>query len=56
MPFVAASMLEVGGQAFSWAPDGARRIFAIDRRRLLVRAIDVPPVDVVDKSTALTFR
>ena len=52
---VATIDLEVAGQAFSWAPAGARRIFAIDRRRLLVRAIDVPPVNV-DKTTALTFR
>ena len=34
--------LEVEGQAFSWAQDGTRTIFAIDRRQHLVRTIELP--------------
>jgi hypothetical protein len=54
MVHVATIDLEVAGQAFAWAPGPGRRVFAIDRRRLLVRAIDLPSVTVTDAS-ALPF-
>lgn len=34
--------LEAEGQAFAWAPGGQRTVYAIDRRKHLVRAIAVP--------------
>lgn len=42
---VATISLEAEGQAFAWAPAG-RSIYAIDRRKLKVRAIDLPPVSL----------
>jgi hypothetical protein len=53
---VATIDVEAEGQAFSWAHDGTRRIYAIDRRRRLVRAIDVPSVTRRDPATELSFR
>jgi hypothetical protein len=53
---IATIDLEVEGQAFSWAQDGTRTIFAIDRRKLLVRTIAIPPVTPADVATALGFR
>ena len=51
---VATIDLEAEGQAFSWAPDGSRTIFTIDRRKGLVRSIALP--DVAAVPNALTFR
>ena len=51
---VATIDLEAEGQAFSWAPDGARTIFTIDRRKGLVRSIALP--EVAAAPNALTFR
>ncbi len=48
--------LEAEGQAFSWAQDGTRTIFAIDRRKHLVRAIEIPAVSPADATTAMPFR
>ena len=48
--------LEAEGQAFSWAQDGSRAIFTIDRRKRLVRTIDVPAVIPADPAVARTFR
>jgi len=53
---IATIDLEVEGQAFSWAHDGTRTVFAIDRRKSLVRTIEIPPVTPVDTATALRFR
>lgn len=53
---VAVIDVEAEGQAFSWAPGGARQIFAIDRRAGRVLAIDVPVVDLSDTPFAGTFR
>jgi hypothetical protein len=51
---VATIALEAEGQAFSWAPDGSRTVYTIDRRKGLVRAIELPAVPAV--AHALTFR
>jgi hypothetical protein len=51
---IATIDLEAEGQAFSFAPDGSRTIFTIDRRKGLVRSITLP--DVAAVSNALTFR
>lgn len=53
---IATIDLEVQGQAFSWAKDGTRTIFTIDRRKLLVRTIEIPPVTPADAKTSLAFR
>ena len=53
---IATIDLEVQGQAFSWAKDGTRTIFTIDRRKLLVRTIEVPPVTPTDAKTSVPFR
>jgi hypothetical protein len=53
---IATIDLEAEGQAFSWAQDGSRTIFTIDRRKGLVRRIEVPNVTPADPSSALTFR
>jgi hypothetical protein len=45
---VATIAIESEGQAFSWAKNGARVIYTIDRRKHLVRTIEVPPVVVKD--------
>lgn len=47
--------LEAEGQAFSWAQDGTRSIFTIDRRKHLVRRIEIPPVTTTDRD-ARPFR
>ena len=52
---IATIDLEVEGQAFSWAAGGARTVFAIDRRKSLVRTIAIPPVTSTDVN-ALRFR
>ncbi|GAB4520856.1 MAG: hypothetical protein Kow00133_07570 [Amphiplicatus sp.] len=41
---VATIGVEAEGQAFSWAEEGARRIFAVDRRSRRVLEIDLPPI------------
>jgi hypothetical protein len=51
---VATIDLEAEGQAFSWAQDGTRTVYTIDRRKGLVRAIALP--DVPPAPNALTFR
>lgn len=56
MIHVATIALEAEGQAFSWAQDGSRTIFTIDRRKGLVRMIDVPPVVAADPAVSLRFR
>jgi hypothetical protein len=48
--------LEAEGQAFCWAQDGSRTIFAIDRRKHLVRTIEIPPVVVTNVPDAKPFR
>jgi hypothetical protein len=48
--------LEAEGQAFSWAQDGTRTVFAIDRRKRLVRAIEVPAVAAGNPTAARPFR
>jgi hypothetical protein len=53
---IATIDLEAEGQAFSWAKDGTRTVFAIDRRKLLVRTIQIPAVTPSDASTTLRFR
>ena len=56
MIHVATIDLEAEGQAFSWARDGSRTIFTIDRRKRLVRTIEVPVVVPADPAASLTFR
>jgi hypothetical protein len=51
---VATIELEAEGQAFSWAQDGTRTVFTIDRRKGLVRAIALPDVPVAPN--AVKFR
>jgi hypothetical protein len=53
---VAVIDIEAEGQAFSWAPDGVRQIFAIDRRAGRVLAIEVPTVDIGNIRFATVFR
>jgi hypothetical protein len=53
---VATIELEAEGQAFAWAQDGTRRIFTIDRRRGLVRLIELPAVQAADPDVSLKFR
>lgn len=53
---VATIDIEAEGQAFSWAPNGARTIYAIDRHTARVLAIDVPPVDASGFADGHTFR
>ena len=48
--------LEVEGQAFSWAQDGTRTIFTIDRRKGLVRRIELPLVVPSDPAISMPFR
>jgi hypothetical protein len=52
---IATIAIEAEGQAFSWAKNGQRVIFTIDRQKHLVRTIEVPPV-VVKNSPARRFR
>ena len=53
---VATIAVEAEGQAFSWAKNGTRTIFAIDRKKLLVRMIEIPPVPPPLTTTAMPFR
>lgn len=53
---IATIALEAEGQAFSWAQDGSRTIFTVDRRRGLVRMIDLPAVQAADPAVNLKFR
>jgi hypothetical protein len=52
---VATIALEAEGQAFSWAQDGTRTVFTIDRRKGLVRRIAIPDVAAAP-SVSLRFR
>jgi hypothetical protein len=56
MIHVATIDLEAEGQAFAWAQDGSRTIFTIDRRKGLVRTIDVPAIVPFDAAVSLRFR
>jgi hypothetical protein len=53
---IATIDLEADGQAFSWAQDGARTVFTIDRRKGLVRMIEIPAVAAADPAVSLRFR
>ena len=53
---VATIALEAEGQAFAWAQDGSRTVFTIDRRRGLVRIIQLPEVTAADPAVSLRFR
>jgi hypothetical protein len=53
---VATIALEAEGQAFSWAQDGSRTVFAIDRKKHLVRTIAIPAVTPADGTVSLRFR
>jgi hypothetical protein len=55
MIHVATIDLEAEGQAFSWAKDGSRTVYTIDRRKGLVRAIAIPEITVKARG-ALAFR
>ena len=48
MIHVATITLEAEGQAFDFAADGSRTIFAIDRRQGKVRTIALPDVPLND--------
>jgi hypothetical protein len=52
---IATIDLEAEGQAFSWAQDGSRTVYAIDRKKGLVRAIVLPAV-TGGSPDALKFR
>jgi hypothetical protein len=52
---VATIDLEAEGEAFSWAQNGSRTIYAIDRPKRLVRRIEIPPV-AARNTTAAPFR
>ncbi len=52
---VATIAIESEGQAFSWAKNGQRVIYTIDRPRHLVRTIEIPAV-IVQDSLARRFR
>lgn len=52
---VATVAVDAEGQAFSWAGDGSRTIFTIDRRLRQVRSIEIPTVTPVDPRSALRF-
>jgi hypothetical protein len=53
---LATIALEAEGQAFSWAQDGSRTVFTIDRRKRLVRCIEIPGIVPPEPGSALTFR
>jgi hypothetical protein len=53
---IATIALEAEGQAFSWAQDGSRTVFTVDRRKGLVRRIEIPAVATPADAAALTFR
>lgn len=48
--------LEAEGQAFSWAQDGSRTVFTVDRRKGLVRRIEIPGVLPADPRISVRFR
>jgi hypothetical protein len=48
--------LEAEGQAFAWAQDGTRSVFTIDRRKGLVRRVEIPVVTVSAPQVARPFR
>jgi hypothetical protein len=56
MMHLATIELEAEGQAFAWAQDGSRTVWTIDRRKGLVRTIEVPAVRPVDAAVSLRFR
>lgn len=56
---IATIDLEAEGQAFSWAQDGSRTVFTVDRREgqvRRVRRIEVPAVVPTDSASLLSFR
>ena len=53
---IATIDLEAEGQAFSWAQDGSRTVFTVDRRKGLVRMIELPVVQPADPAVSLRFR
>jgi hypothetical protein len=53
---IATIDLEADGQAFSWAQDGSRTVFTVDRRKGLVRAIEIPSVAQPAPTAATPFR
>lgn len=53
---VATVDVEAEGQAFSWAQDGSRTVFTIDRRKGLVRRIQISDVAPVDRAAAVSFK
>ncbi len=52
---VATVAVEAEGQAFSWAGDGSRTIFTIDRRQRQVRSIQIPAVTPAEPGSARRF-
>jgi hypothetical protein len=56
MIHLATIELEAEGQAFCWAQNPSRRILTIDRRKKLVRTIELPAVDAGAASDARRFR
>ncbi len=48
--------LEAEGQAFAWAQDGSRTVFTVDRRKGLVRCIEIPAVVPADPRISVRFR
>ena len=53
---IATIDLEAEGQAFSWAQDGSRTIFTVDRRKGLVRRIELPTMAVPATCLCVPFR
>jgi hypothetical protein len=53
---IATIDLEAEGQAFSWAQGGARTVFTVDRKKGLVRTIEIPAVRPADPRVSLPFR
>lgn len=53
---IATIDLEAEGQAFAWAQDGSRTAFTIDRRKGLVRMIEIPSVAAPNPAVSLRFR
>lgn len=53
---VATIDLEAEGQAFSWAQDGSRAVFTVDRQKGLVRMIELPTVHPAEPGVSLRFR
>ena len=53
---IATIDLEAEGQAFSGAQGGSRTVFTVDRRKELVRRIEIPPVTPATPGAAQPFR